>query len=508
MMKMWQYMVLISAATALAALPGWASQPLEWDVSVCAEASSGDFAPYLMSSLRHGRVTQRRTLQTEGRICRRLDGNKRFDYGYGVDLVAGAASALPYELYMGDGQWGSRRERPSGGWVQELYAEVKYRSVLLSAGLRERGSALLNQELTSGDFVESGNARPIPQVRLGFADFVDIPLTGGALQIQGEVAYGRMMDDGWWRDHYNYYNYHLAQDNYYNYKRCFFRTRPEERLSVTVGMQAAAVFGGSCRWYDRGRVFKEDHYKSDFWTFVKMCIPTEDGGESDFYTGNHLGTWDLRARYRLRNEAEVTAYVQWPWEDGSGIGKLNGFDGMWGLEYKAPCRGWVSGALVEYLDFTNQSGPIHYAPADHPGSTVTVHASGADDYYNNTFYNSYAYFGQSIGTPALMAPIYNLDGYPAYAANAMRGFHVGVAGAVTDRIDYRLKGGYRKAWGSGKLLLREPIELTSVMAEVTWRPARIPGLTVRGSFEIDRGSMPCDAVGAMLTLTYSGSVKL
>ncbi len=63
------------------------------------------------------------------------------------------------------------------------------------------------------------------------------------MQISGEVAFGKMMDSSWWRDHYNYYSYHICENELYNYKRCYFRTKPTERLSVTFGMQAVAVFG-------------------------------------------------------------------------------------------------------------------------------------------------------------------------------------------------------------------------------------------------------------------------
>ncbi|MDE5649607.1 MAG: capsule assembly Wzi family protein, partial [Duncaniella sp.] len=191
-----------------------------------------------------------------------------------------------------------------------------------------------------------------------------------------------------------------------------------------------------------------------------------------------------------------------------GIGKLNGWDGLWGIEYKSTTKGILNGAVIEYMDYTNQSGPIHFAPADHDGVTITGHASGADDYYNNTAHRSYANYGMAIGSPAFMAPIYNLNGYPAFMANAMRGIHVGVEGAVTDDIDYRVKAGYRKAWGSGKVLLPVPINSTSVMVEAVWRVRNLKGLSVTGQIEVDRGSMPCNMAGALVSVRYDGVLNL
>ncbi len=498
--------LLLFAATM--ALTARAEYPLSYEASLSVGAGSGDFAPYYISALKGGRFSSSSNVRAEASVWREMESDRRFSYGFGLDLIGGYASSVDYGRYSAaDEAWHQHAMRPSSAWIQQLYGEVKYRSVFLTAGMKEHKSALLNQNLTSGDLVESGNARPIPQVRAGFIDFQDIPFTNGWVQIQGEVAYGKMMDNDWWSDHYNYYNSFLGQDTWYNYKRCYFRTRPSEPRSVTVGMQAAGEFGGHATFYNKGVYDRTLKHSSSLKTFLKMLIPRNDGGDG-FYTGNHLGSWDFKARYRLKSGHELSGYFSWPFEDGSGIGKQNGWDGLWGIEYKAPVKGIVSGAVIEYLDFTNQSGPIHFNPNDFPDTTVADHTSGADDYYNNGTYNSYAYYGMSIGTPALMAPIYNLDGYNRYVGNAMRGFHIGVEGSLSGSVDYRVKGGYRKAWGSGYIMLPDAIHLTSVMAEVTWRPASVKGLTVNASVGLDRGDMPANAFGTLVTVKYDGLFKL
>lgn len=499
----------IYSVLALSGLCARAEYPLHYEASLTAGAGSGDFAPYYISSMRGGRFSSATNVQAEASVWRPLDMSGRFAYGFGADVIGGYASEVDYGRYNpADGDWVEHSMRPSAVRLQQLYGIVRYRSVFLSAGMREHSSALFNRRLTSGDLVESGNARPIPEVRAGFVDFQDIPYTNGWVQVQGEISYGRMLDNDWWRDHYNYYNSFLAVNPWYSYKRCYFRTRPTERLSVTVGMQSAGEFGGYTLFFDRGEVTRIDRRSSGVKAFLRMIVPGGDSGES-FVMGNHLGSWDLKARYRLDGGHEVAGYFSWPFEDGSGIAKQNGWDGLWGIEYKAPEKGGiVSGAVIEYLDFTNQSGPIHFNPDDWAGTTITGHTSGSDDYYNNASYNSYAYYGQSVGTPALMAPIYNKDGYNRYVGNALRGFHVGVEGTIAPGVDYLLKGGYRKAWGSGYFMLPAPIHLTSVMAEVTWRPARVQGLSVNAQVEVDRGNMPANAFGAMVSVRYDGLLKL
>lgn len=481
---------------------------LETEYSLSTALGSGDFAPYYISSLRHGRITQSKEIQAEVSVVRKMDENKRFSYGFGATLIGGYASAVDYErFYYPTMSWYEHSERPSSFWIQQLYGEIRYRGIQLEIGAKEHNSALLTQSLTSGDLVFSGNTRPMPQLRVGFNDFQDIPLTDGWVQIDGELAYGKMLDDDWNRNHFNYYGWHITDNQWYNYKRCYFRTKPSKPFSVTVGLQAAAVFGGTTYYYYRGEEIESTKNANGLKTFAKMLLPYQDGGEG-FYTGNHLGSWDLRARYRLRNGDEISAYFSWLWEDGSGIGKQNGWDGLWGIEYKASDKGLLNGMLVEYLDFTNQSGPIHYAPEDFPSPTITGHAAGADDYYNNATYNSYSYFGQSIGTPAMMAPIYNKDGYPAFIGNSLRGVHVGIEGSINRSIDYRIKGGYRKSTGTGKEMLPKPIRLTAIMLETQWRPEKVKGLSVNAQLECDRGSMPGNAFGVFIGVKYNGLLNL
>ena len=222
-----------------------------YEVGYSAEATlnagSGVFAPYYVASNRHGVLTQGKGAFLRLSAERGMNLSERFSYGFGVDVIGGYGSGADY-LRWYDGALRGHSEHPSRLWIQQLYGEVKWRGVFLSAGLKERSSALLDSRLSSGDLVESGNARPIPEVRAGFIDFQNIPFTNGWVQIQGEISYGKFTDNGWMRDHYNYFEQHINQGALYTYKRCYFRTNPDKRFSVTLGMQVGGAFGGSTTW--------------------------------------------------------------------------------------------------------------------------------------------------------------------------------------------------------------------------------------------------------------------
>lgn len=480
---------------------------VNWEAGVTGAAGNNDFAPYYIASNRHGVITQSKSAIVRGHIWHDMDTASRFSYGYGADLIAGYGSNVDYLRYDGnDNVWAQNPQHPSPFWIQQLYGEVKYRGVFLTVGLKEHGSALLNNELNSGDFVESVNARPIPEVRAGFIDFQDIPFTKGWVQIQGELSYGKFTDNAWMRNHFNYYGGHLNQGALYTYKRCYFRTKPSKPFSVTVGMQVGSMFGGNTDYYSAGKIYMSKELSKSFSQFFKMLIPKDEGKE--YVSGSALGCWDIHMRYRLRNGMEIKAYLQKPWEDGSGIGFLNGFDGLWGLEFSANRRAIVSGAVVEYLDFTNQSGPFHWDPDDFSNTTITGRAEGGDNYYNNHEYNGYQYYGMSIGTPFLRSPIYNQNGIMEFTNNLVRGFHIGIKGEVGKEFSYRVLGGYRRSWGTPFMPLLNPASDTSMMFEGTYNVSRVPGLSVNAQIAFDHGELYGDNIGACLTVKYRGLLKL
>lgn len=318
-----------------------AEAPLQVEGSVSANAGSGDFAPYFMMANRGGTLTQPKAVELRVKALKDFDLSERFSYGFGADLVGGYQSK--YTQYdQAVNTPAVQGHHPNAIWLQQLYGEVKYRGVYLSVGMKERTSPLMNDSLGVGDYTQSNNARPLPQVRAGFVDFQNIPFTNGWVQIQGEIAYGYYMQDDWFEDHFNYYSGFINTGEYYNYKRCYFRTKPSKPFSVTVGMQMVTEFGGTATSYSydsgEGKVnAKEDRYDTTWKDFVRAFFASEGGsnpGDASYHYGNTLGSWDFVARYRLKDNSEIKAFFQKPFEDGSGIGWMNGFDGIWGLEYK------------------------------------------------------------------------------------------------------------------------------------------------------------------------------
>lgn len=501
-------LALVSLLILSGGLRTFADVEVEYHASVAAQASSKKFAPYMLGSWNQGRFVEGNGIWQEAGISKDLDLSKRFSWSVGLDYIAGVSSKAYYSRWIEtEKEWSRHSAHIPDVRLQQLFAQIKFRAVYLTLGMKYSHSCIVDDCLSSGDLIRSNNAMPIPGIAGGFVDFQNIPFTNGWVQIDGEVMYGKMMDSRFKRAEFNYNYGDLSQNIWYNYKRCYFRTNPEKNFYVTVGMQAAGLFAGTMYKYIDGGIYNTMHRGFRIKDVLQMLFPRE-GGEN-YYTGSHLGSWDFKADYKFRNGSKLSAYFEWPWEDGSGIGRMNGWDGLWGLQYNFAQKGIVSKVLFEYLDFTNQSGPIHYDPEDNPLNPITGHSQGADDYYNNAYYGAYSNYGMSIGTPFLLSPIYNSNGDLSFMHNRARGFQVAVEGNPVDWIEYRVKAGYELAGGKGPMPAYRKLNATSGMLMVNTRPLRkLPQLEFGVRMAFDLGNLRGNNFGTQLQVAYRGLYNL
>lgn len=506
-MKKSKYIFNVAAAMIIASVPVFGrTDSVTYSAALQANASTGMFAPYMIASWNGDRTTMKNGITADFSIEKLLSREGRFSWGAGAEIMTGWQHSVDYARFNADDDsWTSTVMRPSAFSIRTLYAEARYRGIFALVGMKPTHSKIVDDRLSSGDLVRSNNARPIPGVTIGFIDFQNIPFTNGWLQIDGQIMYGKFTDNDFREKQFNHYNDLISTDIYYTYKYCYFRTKPTERFSAIFGMQTAGQFGGTTRWYHKGTVKREESRGFRLQDVAKMFFPTLGNGNA-YYEGNSLGAWSLRARYRLFDDSEIAAYWENFFEDGSGIGCRNGADGLYGLQYTMARNGWFTSAVVEYLDFRNQSGPLHFAPGDNPGTTISSEATGGDNYYNNDTYGAYVNYGMSIGSPMVMAPIYNVNGFPEYIYNRMRGVHAAAMGSPTPELDYRLMFSWQKGYAMGRTPLPKAKTDVSAMLEVGWDAARLmKGLSVNCRIALDRGDLRGDNFGAALAVRYTGS---
>ena len=412
-----------------------------YDVTTETAVGTGDYTAFLLTANRHHVLSTRpNTAYLRGAVNVEHAFSKDLSLSGAVDII-GSVHA-DHKVYM-----------------QQAYLNLQWKGFFLEAGSREHRQVVRDDLLSTGSFVKGKNAKPIPQVHFGTNDFWTVPYTKGWLQVNFDFGYGKFMDSGYREDQFVEHNVNktYAKDIWYHQKHLYLRSNPKKPVFITVGIEHAVQFGGTKYFRDPKKQPSEKPLNlKSFW---KVILP---GGDSQYFEnnamedwvwGNHVGVMTAQIGWNINKDYQVQVYLDNPFEDGSGIRKGNGWDGLWGMQYtnKAEGRQYVRGAVLEYFQSTNQSGPLHWDSGDYPEPIrhqITDLVTGKDEYYNHSFYGSYAHYGMTPGNPLIPSPIYNKDGYSAFHDNRVKAWNLGINGEITDHLSYLVKGSYREGWGT------------------------------------------------------------
>lgn len=419
------------------------STAVTYDLTTEAAVGTGSYTAYqLVTNRHHVLATRPNTAYMRGAVNVEQLLGKDWKLSGTVDMIASVHA--DHKTYL-----------------QQCFANLSWKGFFLEAGSRELPPVLRNERLSVGHFAKGINAKPVPQVHIGTNDFWTVPYTKGWLQIHFDGGYGKLMDNNYREEAFMknpQVNPRYSNGAFYHQKHLYLRSNSEKRFYVTAGIEHVAFFGGtSWYWTADGLVSKSK--PANLKAFAQVILPLgdsnyyENDAMEDWVYGNHLGSMTVQLSWNIDKHHLLQAYLDNPFEDGSGIRKSNGIDGLWGIEYtnKAPTPQLVRGAVVEYFQSTNQSGPLHWDPNDYPEpirSLVRDKATGNDNYYNHMFYGSYDHYGMAFGTALITSPIYNKNGSNSFDDNRVKAWHVAVNGEITNHLSYLVKGSYREGWGT------------------------------------------------------------
>ena len=436
-------MMLLAGLGTLFTFPAGAQTTVSYDLTAETAVGSGDYTAYQLTTNRHHVLATRpNTAYLRGAVNVAHQWAEDWKLSGAVDAVASVHA--DHKAYL-----------------QQCYVNLSWQDFFIEAGTRELKPVLRNPVLSSGAFTKGNNAKPIPQVHVGTNGFWTVPYTKGWLQINADFGYGKLLDSDYREKQFlreGSGNWHYATGALYHQKHLYFRSNPEKPFFVTVGIEHVAQFGGTGYSTETG-VMVAKKKPANLKAFWKVILPVgdsqyyENDAMEDWVYGNHIGSMTVQLGWNINKDHQVQAWLDNPFEDGSGIRKSNGWDGLWGLEYKNRTEGrqYVRGAVVEYVQTTNQSGPLHWDSGDFPEpirSQITDLVTGNDNYYNHMFYGAYDHYGMALGNALLAAPIYNKDGYADFRDNRVKAWHLGINGEITDQLSYIVKGSYREGWGT------------------------------------------------------------
>ncbi len=471
---------------------------------------SGDYAPFWHTSNRQGLPSVESSngyahLTAIGGLA----GPGGLRLGYGVDMGVGAG--LQDNLFL-----------------HQLYADVDYKWLGMSVGMKERWGEQKNHRLSSGGLTWSGNSRPVPQIRLGIPDYTRVPILGNWFSVKGHIGYGRFTDDKWRRDQAASA---ITTDRYtdgilLHTKDAFVKFGDLERfpLEATLGLEMYCVFGGAMhnRELYYGDIYQKYELPSGPKAYLTALLPVNAVGEQGKENGNSLGSWHLFLNY-VGREWGARAYYEHFFEDHSSMlgieykNDVNGqkefvfygfrrnwFDGLFGLEVTLPDGLSVRNVVLELLNTRGQCGPIYRAPV-YP---VMEGVDGRDGMYTHELYDSYSMHGYAIGNPLLLSPVYNRDFNQRFVSNRVLMYHVGVEGGIGSHFDYRTLLTSTCHWGTYEDPFNKTKRITSCMIEGTYLSGDTYGWNFGLSlgFDLDSGDMLGNNTGVMLTVSKSWKV--
>ena len=480
---------------------------LDYTLSAEAAVGSGDWTAYQLTANRYNSLGTRSNTAL-GRVA--VGVEHRFSDKY---ILSGKVDVIG--SLHGD-------ER---AYVQQWYANMKLHHFFVEAGQREIEPVMRDRRLSSGSPLESGNARPLPRVRFGTDGFWTVPYTKQWLEVYFDCGYGKYIDNSYVEDAaMSYINSHDGNGEYttgklFHSKKLYLRTNSSKMFYYTLGCDHFAQFGGTKHTYVNG-VVTEESKPENLKAFAQVILPlgdsnyTEHGKMEDWVYGNHIGVITMQLSCNIDKQHVVSFYQDNLFEDGSGIKKYNGFDGLWGLEYRSKKPGvqYVRGAVVEYLQTTNQSGYLHWDSQDYKSEYLRQQMpyleTGNDNYYNNGFYDAYANYGMAQGTGLLMSPRYNSDSYKEFTDNSVKAWHLGVEGdiAMTQRygsFGYLLRGSYREGWGTHTAPLTSKHHSFDAMLQLEWQKGPLRGSV---AYAFDNGNVYDNNSTFDVTFSYHGKL--
>lgn len=457
------------------------------------QTGTGDVSPFWFNVNRHGlgSVYPNSAYLLAG-ISKDWDTSLRFDYAWGLDL-AGC-----YNL-------------DANVIVQQAYVDLKYRSLFLSLGSKERNGLFRNPLLSTGGTLWSGNARPIPQVRAGFYDWVR-PFRADWFALKGDISYGWFTDQRFQKNFINKANGMYVKDVIYHHKYIAFQFgNNETRFKVEAAYEIDQQFGGKQVYYKNGEIEKTVQIPSKLKDYIRAFFPL--GGSSDdletntqYYQGNYVGEWQVNLHYKIDDRHRLRAGFEKFWEDASAMSFQNRMDGLWSLEYTRSEPAFITGALIEYFQSTDQSGPIHWCPSisgEGVGTNIKYEAYGADGYYGHSVYNSWSHWGQHIGNPLIPSPVYNKDGLLTSFCSRVKSWNIGVNGQITPEWQHRILLTHMRGWGNYSNRFNNVEKNLSGLVEVTYLPVWQTRLSFKLATAFNTGKLyGGEAWGVKLAATY------
>lgn len=339
---------------------------------------------------------------------------KKFDYAFGAELVGNIGNANQFI-------------------IPEAYFKTRLGAFEFYAGRRREIVGLVDTLFTSGSYIWSGNALPLPKIEISIPNYT--PITkNGLIYIKGGINHG------WFGNQGTVKNYFLHQK--WLYGRIGNET---SKIKLYGGINHQVQWGGITQntnsfYSNNGILAPYPLYSYQFvlipflQKLVKVNTSKVTYFDAGLAIGNHLGSVDIGIELETSN-IKLLLYKQQPYDFARSLYNLNNIeDGLYGFSINLKKSRIISKILIEYL-YTLSQGLYRF------GKYRPSNYTEADRYFAHGQYISWDYNNLIIGTPFILMNengIYN---------NRVKVFSMAISGLFTKKLPYFIGGTYSSNFG-------------------------------------------------------------
>lgn len=438
--------------------------------------STSGVTPFWLRSNQYGIVPLQPPILTfRGSAHKEYDSTKnenqklrRFDYGYGFWGVANVG-------------------KQSGLLLPEAYLKVRYGAFEFYSGRRREIMGLVDTTLTSGSYIWSGNALPMPKIQVSIPNYTSI-IGHGLISVKGTFAHGWFNNDRPFTKHVK-----LHQKSFYARLG-----KNSWKIRMYAGFNHNVQWGGESPFYSiDGKL--PDGFKNYIYAVIgKRGAITNSPTTSDFDAnriGNHLGTVDIGMDIKLTN-VDLFLYRQNIYEDGSLFYLNNITDGLNGISLTFKHTQIIKKIGFEYLNTSSQGGSIFTLSENAPPEL-----RGADSYFNNgQIRDGWTYKNNIIGTPFIQNYYLNFK-----INNQLKDFfiennriklvNITVMGNLSKDLSFGLRSSISTNYGTYIDPTDNPLKQTSTLLSLTKSTFYFENTTLNLNLSLDTGSLYTSSFG-------------
>ena len=342
---------------------------------------------------------------------------KKFDFGYGLNFQLNYGHKMQF-------------------LIPETYFKIKFNIFELYLGRRKEIFGLTDTTLTSGSYIWSGNALPVPKIQISTPNWVGFGL-------YKRVSFKAGLSHGWFGTQGIIENYYLHQ------KWLYLKINDKKnKIQLIGGVNHQTQWGGysdvlkNKDWYDVPTIngylapYPLYSFKYILIPFLQKIVPANPQ-KVPFYDavlaiGNQLGSVDIEAIF----ENNFRLYHQKPFDFARSLINFNNFeDGIYGISWLS--KNSVIRRIVGEFIYTKSQGRERF------GKNRNSNNGEVDNYFFHGQYQSWTYQSRIIGTPFIIVDPLNRN----IVNNRLKAYYFGLNG-VKKNIDFTIKFAHSINYGT------------------------------------------------------------